>query len=56
VRGPDGSRPEREAFARQLIEELSRPFDVGGVATQVRPVAGLAEFELAHHRARSRPA
>ena len=43
---PEGTRVERETFARGLIEELSKPFDAVGVLTQVRPVAGLAEFEL----------
>ena len=43
---PSGSREEREAFAREALASLSEPFDAGGVAAQLRPVAGLAEFEL----------
>ena len=44
---PSGSREEREGFARRALAGLSEPFDAGGVAAQLRPVAGLAEFELA---------
>lgn len=44
---PDGSREEREAFATRAIERISQPFDVAGVAVQLRPVGGIADFEFA---------
>ena len=44
---PPGAREALCAQALDALSLLSRPFDASGVAAQLRPVAGLVEFQLA---------
>ena len=48
---PPGARETVGAQALEALALLSLPFDASGVAAQLRPVAGLVEFQLAERGA-----